>query len=196
METTFLTVKEQSLLDHVQVFFDDVQLGMSAFQIKHFVLNDEAFPLPDSKYHQAKLELYTRWQKIVDLEFAFKKSRAQTKLLHAQKLKWQETLQSATGHTRLEAEAQIELLDIEMEQQQTACMFQQKSCGETLREMRIFLDVVENLEGKVLYESKEAAEAEHWMVVHAIREERPGIAQDQALLRNVLQGNKSGHIPR
>lgn len=167
METNFMTVKEQSLLDRVKLFFSDVQLGMSAYQIKHFVLNDESFPLPDSKYHQSKLELYTRWQKIVDLEFAFRKNAAQTKLLRAQKLKWQTVLDSATGHERLEAEAQIELLDIEAEQQQTARMFLQKNSAETLREMRVFLDVVEDLEGKVRYESKEAAEAEHWMAVHA-----------------------------
>jgi hypothetical protein len=179
METNLLTQNEQSLLDKIKLFFDDMQIGMSAFQIKHFVLNDESFPLPDSKYHQAKLELYTRWQKIVDLEFAFKKNGVQMKLQHAQRMKWQEALHSASSYERLEAEAQIELTELEMEQLRAALMFLQKTCAETFREMRVFLEVVEELKNKLIYESKEAAEAEHWMAVRTLRGERPNLGKVQ-----------------
>lgn len=176
MKSKFLSVQDKSFLQDVQQFFEDLQLGMSAHQIKHFVLNDESFPLPDSKYHQAKLELYSRWQKIVDLEFSYRKNRAQCKLVQANIRKWESCLNTEIEHEAMEARAQIELLQIDLEQLQTARLFLQKSRAETFREMRIFKEVIEETGPHLIYENKEAAEADHWRTVHALRGPQSGSA--------------------
>lgn len=170
MELSLLSAKDHSCLQQIDDFFEDLQLGMSAFQIRHFVLNDESFPLPDSKYHQAKLELYTRWQKTADLEYAFRKNVAKSKLFEARRLKWESALDTGSSHERLEAEAQIELLEIEREELRAARLSLQKSCAETVREIRVFLAVVEEMRPQLRYDSKEAAEPEHWLAVQASRQ--------------------------
>lgn len=188
MDNNFLTKQEHGFLQQVQCFFDELQLGMSAFQIKHFVLNDEAFPLPDSKYHQAKLELHTRWQKIVDLEFSHKKNLAQIKLLIAQQQKWRAALSSDIDYECAEAAAQIEILQIDIEQLSMAETFLQKNVSETFREMRIFHEVLEAMQGQLGYDSKEAAEAEHWHIVQTIRAQQA--AMDDNEFQLVAKGTK------
>ncbi len=190
-----LSGTDRSFLGQAQAFFDDLQLGMSAFKIRSFVLNDESFPLPDSKYHQAKLELYSRWQKILDLELDFRKNRAQQKLLAAQRMKWQAALDAEAAFERLEAEAQIELLAVEAERHQTAESFLHKNCAETLREMRVFLEVVEELRSELRYETREASEPAHWTAVQAIREQQPGVAVEQLPFRRFLKGSAARSRP-
>ncbi len=194
MGSALLSHREQSFLAEVREYFGDLQLGMSAFQIRNFVLSDESFPLPDSKYHQAKLELYTRWQKITDLELSLRKSRAEAKLLQVRRLKWQANLVSELSHERLEAEAQIELLQIEEERLEISRVALQKSCAETLREMRVFCEVVQELETHLCYDSREAAEPEFWHQVQAIRELKPGVTPDQLPFKRFLRPKNGARL--
>jgi len=79
-ELNLVTGKENRVLcEEILKHFATVPQGMTAFQIKNFILSDLDFPTPDSKWWQAKLELWVRMQNIIAMHYDDRKRTAKVK---------------------------------------------------------------------------------------------------------------------
>jgi len=153
------------LCDRVFDFFNTVQQGMSKFQIQHFVLGDMEFPTPDSKWWQAKLELWVRLQNVIQMHYDYRKKVAKKKELTA------EIMECAHkgGHAlfpfeRDKCDAIADRLQIEIEENDFAMISIKKTIGDKLKEMQAFWETMIGLESSLKFSTvdKEEQEKSFW----------------------------------
>ncbi len=94
---------DRKMFEEVSKFIKEFHSGMSEIQITQFVLNEIEFPTEYGQYRQAKFELISRYNEIVNMYFELKKLRAKIKIKQEQR----ETTSSI---------ARKELFDIEIEE--------------------------------------------------------------------------------
>ena len=155
----------KKLCEDVYEFFKTVPQGMTAFQIRNFVLCDMEFPTTDSKYWQAKLELFVRLQGVIASHYDHRKRQARIRWLKAKIEECEDKRISAQKDYEKEMQdAKAEQFKIEIEENEFALMNITKQVSEKAAEMRTFRDAMMIFEDQLLYstEDKEQQESDFW----------------------------------
>lgn len=165
IELELLDKTNKELCESVYKFFRTVPQGMSAFQIRNFALGDLEYPTPDSKYWQAKLFLYVRLQNVISIHYDHRKRKARIRISKAKieecNYKTKGTLEE---YEREILNAKAEIYNIEVEENEFALMNIKKTLNDILLEMKIFLNIMAELEPLLEFstENKEEQEAQYW----------------------------------
>lgn len=155
----------KSLCEEVYGFFKTVPQGMTAFQIKNFVLCDFEFPTADSKYWQAKLELFTRLQAVIGFHYDYRKRKARIRWLRAKICECLDKCLAAQKEFDKDmADAMAERYNIEIEENEFALMNLIKQISDKVSEMRTFRDSMNSLKDLLDHSDidKEQQEADFW----------------------------------
>ena len=145
--------------------FSTVPQGMTAFQIRNFVLCDLEFPTPDSKYWQAKLELFVRLQNIISMHFDYRKRKTSICLLKAKIEECSDKKNNVIkGYEKEIFNAKAERYAIEIEEHEFALMNITKTVNDKLLEMQTFWETMKELEPVLEFskENKEEQEETFW----------------------------------
>ena len=166
-ELELLDNSNKELCNEVYSFFKTVPQGMTAFQIKNFVLDDLEFPTPDSKYWQAKLELFIHLQNIISLHYDYRKRKANIRVSKAKIEECSDKKNSAIkGYEKELFDAKAERYTIEIEENEFALMNITKTVNDKLLEMQTFWEAMQNLKSQLEFsnENKEEQEETFWNI--------------------------------
>ena len=136
-------------LDLLAIGIPKVPLGMSDYQVKHFVMNFREFPTPFAQYAQSKLEVYSALNAIWDMYYNCRKALLDKALAECEI----ERLMSAEQTQRTEIE--IELQRLEIEKCDFAIANLRLSAMSKLAELKSFMDIYKTYQ----YLEDESAEA-------------------------------------
>lgn len=180
-EIELMKVPELNLVDGkdnkelcVKIFemFSTVSQGMTDFQIQKFILSDLDFPTPDSKWWQAKLELWVRMQNIVSMHYDHRKRAAKIKELKAtiEELDYNNRTNVIDNEDLMEIkgrqnEAKAELLQVEIDENEFALVCIQKGVSDKLKEMWAFWDSMTEFEKEMEFSKndKDEQEENYWI---------------------------------
>jgi hypothetical protein len=155
----------RELCEKVFNFFSTVPQGMTKFQIQHFVLSDMEFPTPDSKWWQAKLELWVRLTNVIQMHYDYRKRIAKRKELTARIQEYHyKGVHAENTFQRDKYAAIAERLQIEIEENEFAMMNIKKTINDKLKEMQAFWKTMQSLKEKLKFptDNKELQEEEFW----------------------------------
>lgn len=159
--------KNIELCEAVLDMFQTVPQGMTSFQIQNFVLSDKDFPTADGKWWQAKLELWVRLQNVVQMHYDHRKRSAKIKELEARIMEQREiidTRKETKEYVILKAEAVIERLTVNIEENEFACALIVKGISDKMKEMESFWEAMQVLDEHMMFskDDKEEQEASFW----------------------------------
>lgn len=152
--------------------FSTVPQGMTKFQIQKFILSDLDFPTPDSKWWQAKLELWVRMQNIVSMHYDHRKRAAKIKELKAtiEELDYNNRTNVIDNEDLKEIkerqnEAKAESLQVEIDENEFALICIQKGVSDKLKEMWSFWDSMTEFEKEMEFSKtdKDEQEENYWI---------------------------------
>lgn len=126
--------KDELFIASIGELLDTVHLGMSELQIEKFVLNKVDFPTDFGKYKQAKLELWVRFQNIINSYFDYEKTLAEIEYLQAKI----EELRREGNKVSL---AKAKIYEVEIERKKFNLEVIKKTVSEKLREAKVFYRV-------------------------------------------------------
>lgn len=156
----------KELCSAVLDMFQTVPQGMTAFQIQNFVLSDKDFPTVDSKWWQAKLELWVRLQNVIQMHYDHRTRSAKIKELKADIMEQADIASDLCikDYEMLRAEAIAERLTVEVEENEFSLAMIQKGIGDKMKEMDTFWQAMQDLEGHMQFskEDKEEQEVAFW----------------------------------
>ena len=81
MDLELVRREDKKIVNRAEEFFEPLHQGHTDFQIKYFFLKDEENPLPDSKYYQAMLEVYGRYENLISQHYEYRKLENEIRLL-------------------------------------------------------------------------------------------------------------------
>lgn len=147
----------------LEIDFKGVTLGMTPFQIRHFVLNRKEFCTDFAQFQQAKLELYHRVMVLFDLYYQYRKASAEIKLAEGE---IERLMNEPDGKIK---EAKIELQEIEIEKNQFQILNIKKQAKDKLAEALVFYDVYQRYKyfDEMSKEELEKYEEESWKIKSA-----------------------------
>lgn len=170
-----LNERDELFLVSISDILNKVKIGMTDIQIQNFVLNNVEFPTDFSKFKQAKLELWARFENIVNMHFDYRKTQAEIELLKAER----EALEKKGDSI---AKARIKLKEIEVERKQFQLKVIEKTALEKIEEAKSFYKTYEkhkHFDDGVKKEDIEKLERDYWrartLMNPFIFEERYGI---------------------
>ena len=161
----------RNLCAEILKHFDTVPQGMTKFQIQKFILSDLDFPTSDSKWWQAKLELWVRMQNIVSMHYDHRKRAAKIKELKAtiEELDYNNRINVTDNEYLKEIktrqnEAKAESLQVEIDENEFALVCIQKGVSDKLKEMWAFWDSMTELEKEMEFSKidKDEQEEDYW----------------------------------
>ncbi len=158
MDNLLLVPEEsQSLVGEVSKFLNTVKLGHSKLQIEKFILNSNEYPTDFSKFLQAKLELWIRFEALIQSHYDFSKLDCEIELEEAKILKAREELESSDNkdYTKKRLEAEIKLAEVEKRNKEYRMLIIKKQVSEKVREMKVFHDCLKKYEQLNVDEEKE-----------------------------------------
>lgn len=137
-----------------------VPLGMSEFQINHFVLNGIEYPTDWSKFRQTKMQLHVGIQSLVDMAFQVQEAQANIELTTAQIDELENGIVSKVN------EARIKLKKIDIEKNRFKIASITHTAKEKLREIMAFYAVFRELKGfdSISTEDSKQLEEETWRI--------------------------------
>lgn len=154
-----LLVPEESknLVGEVYKFLNTVRLGHSKLQIEKFILNSVDYPTDFSKFIQAKLELWVRFEALIQSHYDFSKLECEIDLEQAKILKARDELESLDikDYTKKRLEAEIKLAEVEKENKEYRMAIIKKQVLEKVREMKVLYDCLKKYEKLNTDEEKE-----------------------------------------
>ena len=115
-------------------YFDDIDLGMTDFQITHFVLSDIEFPTAAAKYFQARKELFVRYTNLVNGYQECRELDAEAGMLKVQ-------LMELENNVEMPAPRRIalhHLFSVKLEKKEVRIAFVKKEASRQVREMQAF----------------------------------------------------------
>jgi hypothetical protein len=131
-----------------------VPMGMSEFQINHFVLNGIEFPTDWAKFQQTKLQLHLGIQSLVDMSFQAQEAQANIELAQGQA----EELEA--GMVSKVTAAKIKLREISIEKNRFKIASIQYTAKEKLREILAFYAMFKSLKDMDSITPEQSAELE------------------------------------
>ncbi len=148
-----------------------VPMGMSEFQINHFVLNDKEYPTEWSKFQQTKLTLYIGIQSLVDMYFQAQESSANIEMAEGEieLLEEESKLKAISKVTN--AKIKLKLIDINKNRFKINNI--QHMAKEKLREILSFYKIYKNLKefDNLSIENSKLKEEETWKLRSAYNPE-------------------------
>lgn len=208
METKDLIVlsdEERKEISGLPDLFKNFQTAHSEFQIRNFILNDADFPTHMGKYHQCVRELWSRYQNLITLTYEYKKLGNEIKY-HELKIDEEEVRTPVSFENVIfsdrKKQLRIEAEKLEIQYKSLRQQSIEKSASETLREMKVFLDIVntldmiipDNFKDETGLPSKEKSEAHFWLAKQKIAEFRTGSPSSTPF--NKILGLAEGRSPR
>ena len=180
-KTELMEVPELNLVDgndnrklcaDVFKMFSTVPQGMTTFQIQNFILSDLDFPTIDSKWWQAKLELWVRMQNIIAMHYDHRKRTAKIKEVKAtiEELDYNNRTTVVDNEELKEIKkrqnnAKAEALQVEIDENEFALVCIQKGVSDKLKEMWAFWDSMVELEKDMEFSKtdKDDQEENYWI---------------------------------
>ena len=123
---------ERGMLTASLSYFDDIDCGMTDFQITHFVLSDKDFPTAAAKYFQARKELFVRYTNLVNGYQECRELEAEMGLLDAQIMEIEGKDLTPTKR------ALAHLFIVKREKKAVRVAFVKKEASRQVREMQSF----------------------------------------------------------
>lgn len=164
MELELIRKEDKEIVEKAEKFFEPLHRGHSHFQIEHFILNDEDFPLPDDKYYQAMLETYARYENLINYHYQYRKLANEIRLLE---LDIQDLNAERISSKRREVITSIKENEILFRKLQMHTI--ERNVEYACREIRSFLVCMDNVKPHMKYKDYESKEKEHWLRVYAIQ---------------------------
>ena len=180
-KTELMKVPELNLVDgtdnkklctEILKHFASVPQGMTRFQIQNFILSDLDFPTVDSKFWQAKLELWVRMQNIIAMHYDHRKRSAKIKELKAtiDELDYNNRINVIDNDDLKEIKerqnnAKAEALQVEIDENEFALICIQKGVSDKLKEMWAFWDSMVEFEKDMEFSKtdKDEQEENYWV---------------------------------
>ena len=201
--TAWLGEEHQQMLQASLDYFKDIDLGMTHFQITHFVLNDKEFPTAASKYFQARKEMFSRYTNLVNQYHECRLLEAEADLLQVDIFEWEEKaaekVQRGSGRVAKER-AEVQLLTVKREQKLMRLQFVKKEATRQLREFQAFWQNHQHY-GAMLKPgvTRELAEPEYWQTLASapvtgwekLKALVKGDVPRATILKDLLQGHKT-----
>lgn len=184
MDLELVKKEYKDIVNKAEKFFEPLHQGHSDFQIKHFILQDDEFPLPDSKYYQAMLEVYSRYENLISQHYEYKKTSNEIKLLEFDI----EDITKAPVEDKRK-EVMIDMKQDEIALKELRMKSIKKSVESTLREMRCFVGCMEELKPQLKYKDYESMQKEHWLRRYAIQKKKG--ERTCSIPREMLVGDES-----
>lgn len=201
----------EDIIGDVSGMWKELIGGMSAYQIRTFVLNKVEYPTPDSVYKQCLTELWTRYQGLLDLIKQYADNQAKQKLTDARRRKFESLAKRPEGSTpqspdHILAECDINLAKAQLAQNQLEHLRRQvpliiHSAKETMREMLVYYEAFEEAKNNRRYDTIEAAQRGDWMARSAMRIRYGGgkgippyTGSDQMKLKDLQQKHEAGMV--
>lgn len=150
------------VINKANSFFGDLFNGHSEYQIKNFILNDQDFPLSDDKYYQAMREGYVRYEELLNMSFQLRKVEDEIELLNIDLEELQKKNDDENDFNIRRNEVRKKMIADNILQLVLGKDNIKKRLESTLREMKIFVDVVDILKGVKKYDNYEEKEKESW----------------------------------
>lgn len=149
-----------SLLDDVK----SVPMGMTEFQINHFVLNGIEYPTDWSKFQQTKLQLHMGIQSLVDMYFQLQEAQARIELAHAEITTF--SAEKLDQKRDVVGEAKMKLKRISIEKNEFKIISIKTTAAEKLREIMAFYTVFRNLKelDSITDEDSKILEEQTWKI--------------------------------
>ncbi len=140
----------ESIIDRI---FRKMPLGMTKYQIQNFVLNTVDYPTPDSRYWQAKFELWQRIMKLYGLQFDYEETCAKIFYYDAR-------IKKDEDDPAEEAKKQLYL--VKKARAEFSKVMIKKNAEDTLREIRVFMETIREIEPNMKHskDEKETQEEE------------------------------------
>jgi len=155
----------QQMCKEIFKFFSTVPQGMTGYQIKNFVLGNIEYPTYDSKYWQAKLELFVRLQGVISLHYEYRRKLAKIKWYNAKIKECGYNIKNAKQTHEIDINlANIEKYRIDIEEAEFTLLNIKKTVSDKVKEMTVFWKYMEELKLLIKYstEDKEEQEEDFW----------------------------------
>ena len=160
----------KQLCNDIFKMFSTVPQGMTNFQIRKFILGDLEFPTIDSKWWQAKLELWVRMQNVIGMHYEYRKKVAKIKELktNIDELNYNNSQLDSSIKSDIQKKknnAITEHTQVEIEENEFTIACIKKGIVDKLKEMSAFWNIMKELEPKMTYskENKDDQEEEYWI---------------------------------
>jgi hypothetical protein len=142
------------MLRGIEGQFEHLMLRHSEFQIENFIIGQ--FITPDRKHRQCLQELWTRYQALLSEWYDIEKLKIELRRLALKE-------KSFAGN-EINEEQQIDLDEIKLMTTHTGVRLEmsKSKMTETLREMKKFWEMYNQLEGQRKFKTYEEAEPEYW----------------------------------
>jgi hypothetical protein len=143
------------MLRNIEGQFEHLMLRHSEFQIENFIIGQ--FITPDRKHRQCLQELWTRYQALLSEWYDIEKLKIELRRLALKQKK-------LTEREELNEEELIDVDEIKLMTTHTGVRLEmsKSKMTETLREMKKFYEIYNQLEGQRKFKTYEEAEPEYW----------------------------------
>lgn len=172
--------EDKALVGKAEKFFASLHQGHTDFQIKHFILKDEENPLPDSKYYQAMLEVYGRYENLVQQHYEHRKIENEIRLLELDIAEMSSYVMSCDRRQILSDMKRDEITMKKLHMKSV-----EKAVKSICREMKCFVGCMEELKPQLKYKDYESMQKHHWLLVH--RNQKAANKQTCSIPKEMLQ---------
>lgn len=144
-----------------------IPLGMTEFQVKHFVLNEKEYPTDFSKFTQAKLQLYIGLQMLMDFYFQYQEAEANIELANA------EIQEIKQNPSQITSAAKIRLKEIDIDKNKFKIESLKHTAKEKVKELNTFYSIYKNLKKfeEINEEDAKKLEEKTWKIKSAYNSE-------------------------
>lgn len=143
-----LTEDQISMIKMVVKKFPSIPQGMTSYQIKMFVFNEEEFPTPYAVYYQAVLEIWVRVQTIMNSIMEIKMTNQRGKIKNAEA----QSLLSKAKFSLFDRSAnreRAELVKLEAQSELMKVPFSTIDLETKIKELNVFLEIADMARGKL-----------------------------------------------
>jgi len=162
LELELVRKEDKDVVAKVGKFFEPLHRGHSEFQIRNFILNDEEFPLPDDKYHQAMMEAYGRYEGLNADHYEWTTLNNEIAMAEYE-------LDEITGSGLLDDRKKGILSKMKSDEitfKRLRISILERRARDVCREIRIFLACMDEQLPNLKYQTYEEKEKEHWLRVY------------------------------
>lgn len=146
--------KDMGLVEKALQFFGSTFFGMTEWQIRKFILNDVEFPTPFSRWRQAKLEMWVRYQNIMNMHFDYREALAKIDLEKERIRNWERSKDPLLH-------AKIKISEVEIDRNKFKVYVIRKQVKDVLQEMSVYYDAVMEEMPKITQDDK-AEDVKFW----------------------------------
>ncbi len=148
------------MLRNIEGQFEHLMLRHSEFQIENFIIGQ--FITPDRKHRQCLQELWTRYQALLSEWYDIESLKIDLRRLALKRNKLTEVKEMVSKELTEEELIDLDELNLTTTHTTVRMEMSKRKMSETLREMKKFWEIYNQLEGKRKFANYEDAEPEYW----------------------------------